>query len=187
MISKRLFSLSIACILTNMMFAQIYIAKTCEISFSAPTPIEDIAGVNKVSKPLLNTATGDLQMKIPMTSFIFEKPLMQEHFNENYVESEKFPYAFFKGKLNDKIDFSKDGEYKTTTTGKLTIHGVEKDRTIEGTVVIKGGEITMNSSFKVLFADHEIVIPALYSGVIPPDALVKYTAQLEPFKKEQKK
>lgn len=168
------------------MFAQIYIAKTCEISFSAPTPIEDIAGVSKVAKPLLNTATGDLQMKIPMTSFIFEKPLMQEHFNENYVESEKFPYALFKGKLNDKIDFSKDGEYKTSATGKLTIHGVEKDRTIEGSIVVKGGEITMTSSFKVVFADHNIVIPALYSGVIPPDALIKYSALLQPFKKESK-
>jgi hypothetical protein len=168
------------------MYAQIYIAKSCEISFSAPTPIEDIAGINRVSKPLLNTATGDLQMKIPMTAFIFEKPLMQEHFNENYVESEKFPYAFFKGKLNEKIDFSKDGEYKVTVTGKLTIHGVEKDRTIEGTIVVKGGEIVMNSTFKIIFAEHNIVIPALYSGVIPPDAVIKYIAQLEPFKKESK-
>lgn len=183
---KRIFLVCVVCMVTNATIAQIYIAKTCEISFSAPTPIEDIAGVNKVAKPLLNTATGDLQMKIPMTSFIFEKPLMQEHFNENYVESEKFPYAIFKGKLNEKIDFSKDGEYKSTATGKLTIHGVEKDRTIEGTIVVKGGEITMNSSFKVTFAEHDIVIPALYSGVIPPDALIKYTAQLEPFKKDLK-
>lgn len=180
---KRIYLVGIVCAFTNVLSAQIYIAKTCEISFSAPTPIEDIAGVNKVAKPLLNTATGDLQMKIPMTSFIFEKPLMQEHFNENYVESEKFPYAIFKGKLNEKIDFSKDGEYKTTATGKLTIHGVEKERTIEGVIIIKGGEITMNSTFKITFAEHDIVIPALYSGVIPPDATVKYTAQLEPFKK----
>jgi hypothetical protein len=111
---------------------------------------------------------------------------MQEHFNENYVESEKFPYAIFKGKLNEKIDFSKDGEYKTTATGKLTIHGVEKERTIEGTVMVKGGEIIMNSSFKVTFAEHNIVIPALYSGVIPPEAVIKYSAQLEQFKKELK-
>jgi|1185.fasta_scaffold34851_2 hypothetical protein len=186
MVSKRHFLLSIACIATNIMFAQIYIASTCEISFSAPTPIEDIAGVNKVAKPLLNATTGDLQMKIPMTSFIFEKPLMQEHFNENYVESEKYPYAMFKGKLNDKIDLSKDGEYKTSVTGKLTIHGVEKDRTIEGTIVVKGGTIIMTSSFKVTFADHDISIPALYSGVIPPDAVIKFTTQLEPYKKETK-
>jgi hypothetical protein len=184
MLKKRALLFAIAGVLsTSSMLAQIYMAKSSEISFSAPTPIEDIAATNTATKPLLNTATGDLQMKIVMTAFIFEKPLMQEHFNENYVESEKFPYAFFKGKLNDKIDFSKDGEYKTSVTGKLTIHGVEKDRTIDGIVKVKGTEVTLSAVFKVAFADHNIIIPALYSGVIPPDAEVKINAQLEPFKK----
>ena len=184
---KKLLLLATCVVMANSVFAQIYIAKKCDISFSAPTPIEDISALNTSTKPLLNSATGDLQMKIPMTAFIFEKPLMQEHFNENYVESEKFPYAFFKGKLNDKVDFTKDGEYKTTATGKLTIHGVEKDRTIDGLVTIKGSEITLSSSFKVIFEEHGIVIPALYSGVIPPDASIKFNTQMEPFKKEIKK
>jgi hypothetical protein len=182
MVKRALFFL-IASALTPSLYAQIYMAKSSDISFSAPTPIEDIAATNTATKPLLNTATGDLQMKIAMTAFIFEKPLMQEHFNENYVESEKFPYAFFKGKLNDKIDFTKDGEYKTTATGKLTIHGVEKDRTIDGIIKVKGTEVTLTAVFKVAFADHAIIIPALYSGVIPPEAEVKINAQLEPFKK----
>lgn len=180
---KRKWLVLASCIVTNALCAQIYISKKCDISFSALTPIEDIAALNTVAKPLLNIATGALQMQIPMTAFIFEKPLMQEHFNENYVESEKFPYAFFKGKLNEKIDFSKDGEYKTKATGKLTIHGVEKERTIDGVVIIKGGEISLSSSFKVVFEDHGIVIPALYSGVIPPDANVKFNSTMEPFKK----
>jgi hypothetical protein len=183
MSGKRKWLVLASCIITNALLAQIYIAKKCEISFSAPTPIEDIAAVNTAAKPLLNISTGALQMQIPMTAFIFEKPLMQEHFNENYVESEKFPYAIFKGKLNDKIDFTKDGEYKTKATGKLTIHGVEKERTIDGIVTIKGGEISLSSSFKVVFEDHGIVIPALYSGVIPPDASVKFNSLMEPFKK----
>ncbi len=182
--TKRLLFLIIPVSLGGSISAQIYIGKTCEITFSAPTPVEDIDGVNTVTKPLLNIATGDLQMKILMTAFIFEKPLMQEHFNENYVESEKFPYAFFKGKLDQKIDYTKDGEYKVTATGKLTIHGVEKNRTIEGIVTVKGKEIKLASTFKVTFADHEVIIPALYSGVIPPDAQVKITAFLEPYKKE---
>ena len=182
--TKRLFLLIIPVILGKSVLAQIYMAKTCEISFSAPTPVEDIEGVNTVTKPLLNITTGDLQMKILMTAFIFEKPLMQEHFNENYVESEKFPYAFFKGKIDQKIDYTKDGDYKVTATGKLTIHGVEKNRTIEGVVTVKGKEIKLSSAFKVTFADHEVVIPALYTGVIPPDAQAKITALLEPYKKE---
>lgn len=183
-LTKRLLFLVPFSFFGGTLLAQIYMAKTCEISFSAPTPVEDIAAINSVSKPLLNTATGDLQMKIVMTAFIFEKPLMQEHFNENYVESEKFPFAFFKGKVDQKVDYSKDGEYKVTATGKLTIHGVEKNRTIEGVINVKGKEIKLSSSFKVTFADHDVVIPALYSGVIPPDAQIKFTALLEPFKKE---
>jgi hypothetical protein len=180
---KKLILSSIAVILCANVFAQIYIAKTCVISFLSKTPVEDIAGVNSQTKPLLNTATGDIQMKIAMTGFIFEKPLMQEHFNENYVESEKFPVAIFKGKINEKVDYTKDGEYKVTVTGKLNLHGVEKDRTIDGVVSIKGGVISLSSNFKIKFADHNIIIPGLYSGIIPEDTDVKLDATMEPFKK----
>lgn len=165
-------------------FAQIYIAKTSEISFfskTSPPAVEDIAAVNTVTKPLLNTATGDLQMKIVMTAFIFEKPLMQEHFNENYVESEKFPNSFFKGKINQKIDYTKDGEHKVTVTGKLTLHGVEKDKTIDGLVWVEGKTIMLSGALKILFADYGIGIPNLLG--IPPDTEIKFKAALEPFKK----
>ena len=84
--------------------AQIYIAKSCEISFFSASPLENIEAINKNTKPIINTATGDVQMKIAITGFVFEKPLMQEHFNENYLESDKFPSAIFKGKINEKID-----------------------------------------------------------------------------------
>jgi hypothetical protein len=181
---KRIILSLITCVSATSLFSQIYIAKTCEINFLSKTPVEDIAALNSSTKPLLNIATGDIQMKIVMTGFIFEKPLMQEHFNENYVESEKFPNAFFKGKINEKIDYTKDGEYKVTATGKLTIHGVEKDRTIDGLVTVKGNVIMISSKFKVKFADHDVVIPALYSGVIPEDTDVKINAILEPFKKK---
>jgi len=111
--------------------------------------------------------------------------LMQEHFNENYVESEKFPVATFKGKINEKVDYTKDGDYKVTVTGKLNLHGVEKDRTIDGLVSVKGAVISTSSSFKIKFADHNVVIPRLYSGIIPEDTDVKLDATLEPFKKNQ--
>ena len=180
---RKLLLSTTAILLCMHLSAQIYIAKTCVISFMSKTPVEDIAGVNSTTKPLLNSATGDIQMKIAMTGFIFEKPLMQEHFNENYVESEKFPVAIFKGKINEKVDYTKDGEYKVTVTGKLNIHGVEKDRTINGVITIKGGVISLSSSFKVKFADHNIEIPALQATVIPEDTDVKLDAVMEPFKK----
>lgn len=179
---RALFFIAYAALSINM-HAQIYIAKSCEISFFSPTSVEDIAGINKITKPLLNTTTGDLQIRITVSAFVFEKPLMQEHFNENYLESDKFPNAFFKGKINEKIDYTKDGEHKVTATGKFTIHGVEKEKTINGVLTVKGDQITMSSTFKIVFADYNIVIPALQSAIIPADTEVKLNAVLEPYKK----
>ena len=180
---KKIFFLFLLASASISGFSQIYIAKTCEISFFSVSPLEDISAVNKACKPIVNTATNDVQMKIAITAFQFEKPLMQEHFNENYMESDKFPNAIFKGKINEKIDWTKDGEYKVTTTGKLNIHGIEKDRTIEGVVKIKGQEITLNSKFKIHIADHGIKVPSLYVQNIAEDVDVTLNAVLEPYKK----
>jgi hypothetical protein len=128
---KRLLILCIISLSAASLTAQIIIAKTCEISFFSSSPLEDIQAINKASKPIINTATNDVAIKIPISGFQFEKALMQEHFNENYMETEKFPNAIFKGKINEKVEWKKDGEYKVTVTGKMNIHGVEKDRTIE--------------------------------------------------------
>lgn len=166
------------------MFAQIYIAKNCEISFFSAAPLENIAAINKAAKPILNTSTNDIQTKIAMTAFVFEKPLMQEHFNENYVESEKFPYATFKGKINENIDWKKDGEYKTTSTGTLDLHGIQKNITIVGTVKVTGPEIIIFAKFNIHIADYGIKIPSLYIKNIAEDVEVKLNATLEPFKQK---
>ena len=182
--------------MTQSLSAQIYLAKTCEISFFSESPLENITAVNKVAKPIVNTSTNDVQVKIPMVGFKFEKPLMEEHFNENYIETDAkgpndaagnttYPNknAIFKGKINETIDWTKDGEYKVTVTGKLTIHGVEKDRTIDGTVKIKGQEITLSTKFNIHIADHNIKVPSLYVKNIAEDVEVKLDAVLTPFKK----
>ncbi|MCX6296206.1 MAG: YceI family protein [Bacteroidetes bacterium] len=181
---KKVLLFGISMVIGASSFSQIYIGKVCEISFFSKTTVENIDAVNKSTTPLLNIATGDIQMKSAMTGFVFEKPLMQEHFNENYVESEKFPYAIFKGKINEKIDYTKDGDYKVTVTGKLKIHGVEKDRTIDGIVSVKGGVISISSNFKIKFADHNVEIPTLYALIIPEDTDVKISATFEPYKKK---
>jgi hypothetical protein len=173
----------VALAISSAMTAQIFIAKNCEISFFSSSPLEDIEAVNKACKPIINTATGDVQMKIVISAFQFEKPLMQEHFNENYMESEKFPNAIFKGKINEKVDWAKDGEYKVTVTGKLMIHGVEKERTIDAMIKVKGSEINSTSKFKIHIADHGIKVPSLYVQNIAEDVEVKLNATLEPYKK----
>jgi hypothetical protein len=180
---KKLFLILLIGLSGKSLTAQIYIAKTCEISFFSASPLEDIQAVNKSSKPIINTSTNDVAVKIAINGFQFEKALMQEHFNEDYMETEKFPSATFKGKINEKVDWTKDGEYKVTVTGKFSIHGVEKEKTIEGLVKIKGDEINISSKFNIHIADYNIKVPSLYVQNIAEDVEVKLNAALEPYKK----
>src|SRR5687768_4455396 len=102
-----------------------YFTKTGKISFYSKAPMEDIEAKNKTVAAVMDIKTGALQFSVLMKSFEFEKALMQEHFNENYVESDKFPKADFKGSVvnNSSVNYSKDGTYNTMVKGKLTIHG----------------------------------------------------------------
>lgn len=177
--------ITILCIaISTSINAQIYIAKNCEISFFSSAPIENIEAINKVAKPILNASTGDIQLKIAMIAFVFEKALMQEHFNENYIETEKFPNTIFKGKINEKIDYLKDGETKVTVTGKISMHGVEKEKTIDGILTVKGEEIGLSAKFNMHIADYNIKVPSLYVTNIAEDVEVKLKALLEPYKKK---
>lgn len=166
--------------------AQIYKIKKDHgaVTFLSKSPLEDIEATNK--NPIIgyNSATGDFQASVVMTQFKFKAALMEEHFNENYVESEKYPTATFKGKVNEKVDLSKDGENKVTVTGKLTLHGVTKDMTAEGTITKKGDDVIVNSAFKVKVADYNIKVPSLYVQNIAEVVDVTVQATLEPFVKK---
>lgn len=166
-------------------YAQIFKSKadSCSASFFSEATIENIEAKNKLATSILNVGTSDIVFQIPNLSFKFEKPLMEEHFNENYMESDKYPKSTFKGKINEKIDYTKDGEYKVTTTGMLNIHGVEKERTIEGTIVIRNGEIKILSEFMVHVADHKIEIPQVVMQKIAEDIKVNVECIYEPYKR----
>lgn len=142
--------------------AQKYITKNGRITFYSETPIETIEAGNVQVNSALDTQTGDFVFKALMKSFEFEKALMQEHFNENYVESDKFPNATFTGKVVNMadIDFSKDGKYVAEVEGKLTIHGVTKDIRENGTFEVKEGKIRGTSKFLVKLSDYDFKIPS---------------------------
>lgn len=188
---KAILSVAVLLIGTTALLAQdkkktdnIYIADSCKISFFSETPVENIDATNKAAKPILNTATGDIQVKIVNTAFVFPKPLMQEHFNENYMESEKYPNTVFKGKINEKIDYTKDGVNNVTVTGKLDMHGVTKEITIKGTVTVKGAVLLLNTSFMIHIADYNIKIPSLVVKNIAEDVTVKLNATMKPYVKK---
>lgn len=163
--------------------AQIFISKTCQVTFFSEAPLENIQATNTTAKPILNTANNEVAVRVPIKAFTFEKSLMQEHFNENYMESNKFPYGTFKGKINEQIDFTKDGSHKVTITGKLYIHGVEKDRTLNANVIITGEQINVSSEFLVELKDHNITVPKVVFQNIAEKILVKLQAEMIPYKK----
>ena len=157
----KLIAVTVIMMLAAATSAQKYITKNGDISFYSSTPVEDIEAHNNQVNAALDTETGDFVFKVLIKSFKFEKALMQEHFNENYMESHKFPNATFVGKVKNAgdIDFSKPGKYEAEIEGKLTIHGVTQEITESGTFEVKDDGIHGLSKFLVKVADYDIKIP----------------------------
>ncbi len=148
--------------------AQKLISKTGVVSFHSHTPVEDIDAVNNQVVSILDPNEGSIQINLLVRSFNFKKELMQEHFNENYMESDQFPKSAFKGAIqnNATIDYSKDGTTTIKVKGELTIHGVTNPITVNATLVRKGGKLTAQSKFVVHPADYSIEIPDLVKDKI---------------------
>lgn len=179
--------------------AQIYKAKDAStlITFFSAAPLENIEAANKGAIIVLNSTTNDIQVRVSIQNFKFKNSLMEEHFNENYMETDKkgpndasgaatYPNrnAVFKGKINEKIDYSKDGEYKVTVPGKMELHGVTRDVTMEGTLKKSGNDITITSKFQVRVADYNIKVPSMYVKNIAEVVDVTMNSTLEPFQKK---
>jgi polyisoprenoid-binding protein YceI len=153
-----------------------------QTSFYSSTPAEDISAVNKKTQFILNTSTGEMAVLMKMRDFDFPNELMEEHFNENYVESEKYPKATFKGKLDQNIDFSKNGTYDATATGVFTVHGRSKNRTISGKLTVQDDKILLDSAFEVPLVDHDIEVPKIVFVKIAQVIQVKSSYVLTPYK-----
>jgi len=138
-----------------------YFTKTGTISFTAGTSLEDIDAINKSVTSIFDTSTGGIEFAVLIKGFEFKRGLMQEHFNENYMESEKFPKSSFRGKFEDlsKINFKKDGTYSALVKGVLEIHNVKKEVEIPGSIKIENGVISSTTSFNILLEDYRIKIP----------------------------
>ena len=161
----------------------LFSTSTGNTRFSSETPLENINAENKKSQAILNTSTNEIAIRMNMKDFVFPNKLMQEHFNENYIESDKYPTGTFSGKVDNAPDYAKDGQYDVSATGKFTIHGVSKERTIKGKMKIEGGKITIQSDFEVPLADHKIEVPQVVFVKIAQVIQVKAQYMLSPFKK----
>ena len=164
----------------------LFLTKTAKVNFDCTpaNPVENIDAVNNEATSFLNKASGELVFAVLVKSFRFEKALMEEHFNENYMESGKFPKADFKGKISNlsDVNFSKDGDYPVKASGNFTLHGITKPINVDGTISIKGGKIHAKSKFSVKLEDYKIDRPKVVADKIAEKATITIDAAYEPKK-----
>ncbi|MFN0036018.1 MAG: YceI family protein [Saprospiraceae bacterium] len=162
--------------------AQKFFTRDAKIKFSSDTPMEKIEGLSNSATCILDPVTGDMAWQVLIKGFKFEKTLMQEHFNENYMESDKFPKATFSGKITNlgEVNLAKDGTYNAAVSGKMTIHGVTKDFSTNGAITVGGGQIRLNAGFNVPTADYDIKIPSVVRDNIAKEITVLVDAPLAP-------
>lgn len=146
--------------MSGIVSAQKFTSEKGELSFFSDGAIEDIEAKNSMVGSLFNASTGELVYIAKIKDFIFPKTLMREHFNEKYMETEKFPKSTFQGKLTGYSPGT-SGEQKVRAVGKINIHGITRDIDVPGTLEFSGGKAKMKAKFIVKLADYNIKIPTL--------------------------
>jgi polyisoprenoid-binding protein YceI len=161
--------------------AQKYMTRNGYIGFYSHTALEDIKADNNQVASVLDITTGGIVFQVLIKSFHFQKALMEEHFNENYLESDKFPKSTFNGKIVNlaEIDFSKNGTYEVTVEGDLTIHGVTNKVSAKGTIEVKPDGIYAGSKFNLTPEDYKIDIPGIVRNNIARSLEVTVTMKYE--------
>ncbi len=159
--------------------AQKYITRNGYIGFFSSTPLEDIKADNNQVAGVLDIKTGEIVFQVLIRSFRFEKALMQEHFNENFLESQKFPRSTFTGKITNigSVDLTREGIHRVTVEGDLTIRDVTKKISSEGIIEVAKGTIRAESKFNVAPEDYGIRIPSVVRNNIA--RIIEVTVRME--------
>jgi len=165
-------------------YADTYACQKGMVHFFSATAMENIDATTNSAVCVLNTKTKKVFCKLKQTSFTFKDKLMQEHFNENYMESDKFPVAQLDMVIVEDIDFTKDGVYDVTLKGTIEMHGVKKEREIKGKITVKNGQpVNATAVFMVKLADHGIKIPSIVGANIAEDVKTDVDFTFEKFHK----
>ena len=157
--------------------AQLYATQTGEVSFFSKTPMEDIDAVNKQVGSIINSATNEVAVQMRVTNFIFPNKLMQEHFNENYLETDKFTSATFKGKIKESVDLKTPGTYAVTAAGTANIHGISRPVELKGSIVSNGKTLQLTCTFDIRLDEYKIDIPKIVFAKIAEVVKVKGSFQ----------
>ena len=158
-----------------------FFTKEGYVSFFSHTIVEDIKADNQQVLSIVDTVTGEIAIQLLMRSFQFKKALMQEHFNENYVESYKYPKASFKGSI---LNFNElfDENFETEIKGILSVHGREKEVSTMVKVTKKKKMLILTGSFMVEVADFDIKIPSIVANNIAKTIEVTFELKHKPYK-----
>jgi hypothetical protein len=175
----KILVLLLAIVLSVSMNAQVYKQTSSEVHFFSEAPLENIEAFNKNSKAVLRINDSALVVVITNLAFRFEKPLMEEHFNENYMESETYPYSSFKGKVVSGMDFSEDGTYQVEVKGMFEVHGVKEEKSFKGMMTKSGNKISFSATFMMHVEDYKIKVPTMYVKNIAEDVKVDLKFELK--------
>lgn len=154
-------------------YSQLYSTRTGFVGFYSKTALEDIKAENNQVYAIIDAGKQNLAFQLLVKGFIFPKELMQEHFNENYVESDKYPKASFSGAYTGTVMPGKEGVYKVTVKGNLTLHNTTRTIEIPATIEVKNGHLQGMAEFKVKPEDFNISIPSLVRDKIDKEITVK--------------
>ena len=159
-----------------------YIDRNGNASFFSSAPLEDIEAHTSQAVSVVDVSTGEIAASMLMRSFRFRKSLMQEHFNENYIESHKYPKATFRGKISNisDVDLKKDGTYKLDIDGEITIHGVTRPLRVKADAVVTNGMLEAKAVFPLKVKDFDIKIPRLVIQNIAEEVKVKIAFNYKP-------
>lgn len=158
----------------------VFITRNAQLAFFSATPLENIDAKSSRAMSAIDTKNHTVYFKVDNTSFEFPQKLMQEHFNDNYIESAKYPFSEFTGQYAGPVDAEQDGSYPVLVTGKLKIHGVEKLYQTPGVVTVKNHQLAVAASFNVWLKDHGITIPTLVMAKIAEQIKITVNATYEP-------
>jgi polyisoprenoid-binding protein YceI len=182
---KLLFVSLLTLSLSNVMAQKkLYSTTTGTTFFDAGTGVENISATNKSTTSVFDATSGQIQFKIMNKGFEFWSQLMQDHFNENYMESEKYPKSTFTGNITNisKVNFSKDGSYPVTVKGTLDMHGVKKEIETTGSFKVTGEQVLGTANFIVALEDYKIVIPGVVKDKLAKTVQIKISCNYNPLK-----
>ncbi|MEO9485494.1 MAG: YceI family protein [Ekhidna sp.] len=163
-------------------FTQRFKTSESYIKFYSDAPMEDIEAINKSATSIVDLTSKAIVIVIPIKSFDFKKELMQEHFNENYLESDKYPNATFKGKITDWDE--SEGVSKATAKGTLEIHGVTREVTIEGDIEKSKKSLNLSTVFNIRLEDYKVKIPKAVFYKIAEEVEVTANFDYAPYEKD---